>query len=142
MLKYLLDTNIVIYVIKQRPRIALDRFNREHGRPPVTLHISVLTLGEIRQGIDGLADEARRMKLLDWLETDLPAFFTGRAVRLSWARGRIPGRLCRWRNSDNGRKQDHAAACRPGSTESLMPTAFNTAKRVFSVGLPLGDSAR
>jgi len=39
-------------------------------------------------------------------------------------------------------KQDHAEACRPGSTESLMSTAFNTAKRVFSVGLPLGDNAR
>lgn len=31
-------------------------------------------------GINGLADEARRMKLLDWLETDLPAFFTGRIL--------------------------------------------------------------
>ncbi len=31
MLKYLLDTNIAIYVIKRRPLIALERFNRERG---------------------------------------------------------------------------------------------------------------
>lgn len=46
-------------------------------------------------------------------------------------------------NSKSDRlRQIHAAACRPGSTDSLIPTAFNTAKRVFSVGLPLGDNAR
>ena len=29
MLKYMLDTNIAIYVVKQRPREALEQFNRE-----------------------------------------------------------------------------------------------------------------
>jgi hypothetical protein len=51
-----------------------------HSDRQCTLHISVLTLGEIRKGIDELADEAWRMKLVDWLETDLPAFFTGRIL--------------------------------------------------------------
>ena len=35
----------------------------------------------------------------------------------------------------------HAAACCPGSTESLIPTAFSTAGMVFSAGLPLVESA-
>jgi len=36
----------------------------------------------------------------------------------------------------------YTAACSPGSTESLIPTALSTAKGVFNVGLPLGDNAR
>ena len=34
------------------------------------------------------------------------------------------------------------AALRAGSTDNRIPTAFSTARRVFSVGLPFGDSAR
>ena len=40
----------------------------------------MLTLGELRQGIDGVADAKRRMTMTDWLETDLPAFFAGRIL--------------------------------------------------------------
>ena len=39
-------------------------------------------------------------------------------------------------------KKAQAAACSPCSTESFIPTAFNTARRVFNVGLPLGDKVR
>ena len=35
----------------------------------------------------------------------------------------------------------YAAAC-SGSTDNRIPTVFNTAISVFSVGLPLGDNAR
>jgi toxin FitB len=54
-------------------------------RPPATLHISVLTLGEIRKGVQGVADEARRQVLIDWLETDLPRFFMGRILNVDGA---------------------------------------------------------
>lgn len=36
----------------------------------------------------------------------------------------------------------YAAARCSGSTDSFMPTALSTARRVFRVGLPLGDSER
>lgn len=40
-------------------------------------------------------------------------------------------------------EQARYAATRPsGSTESRMPTAFNTARIVLRVGLPFGESAR
>jgi predicted nucleic acid-binding protein len=45
-----------------------------------TLFLSVLTLGELRKGVEGVVDSDRRMALLDWLETELPAFFTGRIL--------------------------------------------------------------
>ena len=45
MLKYLLDTNIVIHVIKQRWPEVLEIFNRHHGR----MAISSITLAELIQ---------------------------------------------------------------------------------------------
>lgn len=44
------------------------------------LFLSVLTLGEIRKGLESVSDGERRLKLLDWLEIELPAFFTGRIL--------------------------------------------------------------
>ena len=48
MLKYLLDTNIVIYVIKRRPLQALDTFNQHAGR----MAISAITLAELMHGVE------------------------------------------------------------------------------------------
>jgi hypothetical protein len=62
-------------------------------RPPATLHLSVLTLGEIRKGIEGVGDEVRRQTLIDWLETDLPTFFTGRILDVNGAVADRWGRL-------------------------------------------------
>jgi len=44
------------------------------------LFLSVLTLGELRKGIEGMNDATRRRALLDWLEAELPDFFTGRIL--------------------------------------------------------------
>jgi hypothetical protein len=62
-------------------------------RPPATLHLSVLTLGEIRKGIEGVGDEVRKQSLIDWLETDLPTFFTGRILDVNGAVADRWGRL-------------------------------------------------
>lgn len=43
MLKYMLDTNIVIYVIKRRPLAVLETFNTHAGH----LSISAITLSEL-----------------------------------------------------------------------------------------------
>ena len=48
MLKYMLDTNIAIYVIKRRPIDALDTFNRHAGQ----LCISSITLAELMHGVE------------------------------------------------------------------------------------------
>lgn len=34
----------------------------------------------MRKGIEGLADTERRAALLDWIEAELPIFFTGRIL--------------------------------------------------------------
>lgn len=48
MLRYLLDTNIVIYVIKRRPLAALESFNQNAGR----MAISSITLAELMHGAE------------------------------------------------------------------------------------------
>ena len=48
MLKYLLDTNIVIHVIKQRPIEALGWFNKQLER----MAISAITLAELVHGAE------------------------------------------------------------------------------------------
>ena len=50
-------------------------------------------LGEIRKGFEGISDEARRQSLIDWLETDLPTFFTGRILPVDSAVADHWGRL-------------------------------------------------
>ena len=61
MLKYLLDTNIVIYVIKRRPRDALDRFNREQGH----MAVSSITLAELIHGAEKSRDPARNLAVVE-----------------------------------------------------------------------------
>jgi len=48
MLKYMLDTNIVIYVIKRRPMELLEIFNRHAGQ----MCISSITLAELLHGVE------------------------------------------------------------------------------------------
>jgi tRNA(fMet)-specific endonuclease VapC len=48
MLKYLLDTNIVIYVLKRRPKEVLEIFNRNASR----MAISSITLSELIFGAE------------------------------------------------------------------------------------------
>lgn len=61
MLKYLLDTNIVIYVIRQRPLAALEIFNRHHGR----MAISSITLAELVHGAEKSSDVSRNMAVVE-----------------------------------------------------------------------------
>ena len=61
MLRYLLDTNIVIYVIKQRPMQVLEVFNRQHGR----MAISSITLAELVHGAEKSSDVSRNTAVVE-----------------------------------------------------------------------------
>ena len=77
-MSYLLDTNVLSELRRKTPDArAVEWFSR---RPASTLFLSVLTLGELRKGIEGVPDAERRMALTDWLETDLSVFFAGRIL--------------------------------------------------------------
>jgi predicted nucleic acid-binding protein len=57
------------------------------------LHVSVLTLGELRKGIAKLADARRREKLEQWLEVDLAARFQGRVLPVTEQVAMVWGRI-------------------------------------------------
>jgi len=77
-LSYLLDTNVLSELRRKSPDAGVVEWFS--GRSASTLYLSVLTLGELRIGIEGVSDAKRRMALTDWLETDLPSFFSGRIL--------------------------------------------------------------
>jgi tRNA(fMet)-specific endonuclease VapC len=61
MLRYLLDTNIAIYVIKRRPASALEVFNRHAGR----MALSVVTLAELLHGAEKSAKPATNLSVIE-----------------------------------------------------------------------------
>lgn len=90
-MSYLVDTNVLSELRRRRPNAAVAHWVA--ARPPATLYLSVLTLGEIRKGIEGVADAPRRQRLLDWLQLELPAFFAGRLLPVDEAVADRWGRL-------------------------------------------------
>jgi hypothetical protein len=77
-LSYLVDTNVLSELRRRDPDANVVRWLE--GRPATTLHLSVLTLGELRKGIEALPGGARKRRLLDWLEVELAGFFAGRVL--------------------------------------------------------------
>jgi predicted nucleic acid-binding protein len=88
---YLIGTNVLSELRKRQPDAQVVRWMAE--RPATTLYLSVLTLGELRKGVEGLMQEARKRRLLDWLEVELPAYFAGRIVSVDAAVADRWGRL-------------------------------------------------
>ncbi len=61
MLKYLLDTNIVIYTIKNRPQAVRERFNRHAGQ----MAISSVTVAELVFGVERSAEPQRNLAVVE-----------------------------------------------------------------------------
>ncbi len=79
-MSYLIDTNVLSELRRRNPEPSVVEWFS--NRPARTLYLSVLTLGEIRKGVESLGDGQRRIRLLDWLETELPAFFAERVLSI------------------------------------------------------------
>lgn len=75
---YLLDTNVISELVRPRPDEKVLAWFRE--APETALHLSVLTLGEIRVGVERLADRKRRDKIRHWLDSEIPARFEDRLL--------------------------------------------------------------
>jgi predicted nucleic acid-binding protein len=80
---YLIDTNVLSELRRKAPELSVVSWFEK--RPPASLYLSVLTLGEIRKGIETLTDGKRKLVLRDWLDVDLPTFFTGRILAIDGA---------------------------------------------------------
>ena len=67
MLKYLLDTNIVIYTMKNRPQRVKRRFQKHHGQ----MGISTVTIGELVFGAEHSQQAERNLADLEALAARL-----------------------------------------------------------------------
>lgn len=94
-MNYLLDTCVISELVAKRPDPqVIEWINRTEE---TRLYLSVITIGEIRKGIEKLAQSRRRTALEEWLKDQLVVRFGGRIlsigleVMLRW--GQLTGYL-------------------------------------------------
>ena len=80
MTDYLLDTNVVSEWVRPRPDPHVVDWLATVDEDRVFL--SVITLAELRRGVQRLDRGRRRQQLADWLSEALPARFDGRLVQV------------------------------------------------------------
>jgi predicted nucleic acid-binding protein len=94
-MNYLLDTNVISELILKQPNKRVVQWLDDLD--PNRVYLSVITIGEIRKGIEKLPPSKRKEAVKEWLEADLLLRFQGRIleittdVMLIW--GELTGRL-------------------------------------------------
>lgn len=77
-MKYLLDTNVLSELFKKQPEPKVSGWLKEAEQD--SLFLSVLTLGEIRKGIEKMEQGSRKARLVQFLEKEVPAQFEERIL--------------------------------------------------------------
>ncbi len=75
---FLLDTNVISELVKPKPAALVTTWIE--ATDEALLHLSVLTLGEIRRGVAALPRSRRRAMLEAWIDSDLRSRFHGRIL--------------------------------------------------------------
>lgn len=97
---WLLDTNVLSELRKPRPEAKVLAFVA--SQPLDLLYVSVVTLAEIRFGIELVSDPARRSSLIDWLTHKVRPMFEQRALAVT------EDIMFKWRLMvEEGRKTGH-----------------------------------
>lgn len=78
---YLLDTNVISEAARLKPH--QNALSWLKSIDLTYLSLSVITLGELRKGIEKLSEGSRKQKLLHWLEIDLQQDFQGRIISIT-----------------------------------------------------------
>lgn len=90
-MSFLLDTNVVSEWVRPRPDSGVVDWLADVDEDRV--FVSVVTLAELRHGVERLADGARRRRLDAWLTDELPMRFEGRVLPIDAAIADAWGRL-------------------------------------------------
>jgi toxin FitB len=90
-MSYLLDTSAISEWVKPRPDPGIVRWLDEVDEDRT--YLSVITLGELRQGVGRLAAGRRRDRLEQWLTSELPDRFGERVLPVDAAVADAWGRL-------------------------------------------------
>jgi len=95
-LRYLIDTNVLYELAKEKPSTEVTKWLSSHADD--TLLISTITIGEIACGIEKKEAGKAKEKLADWFKTVLLEWFKGATIDLDtetmlfWGRLRASGR--------------------------------------------------
>ena len=90
-MNFLLDTNAVSEWVKQRPNPGLIRWMESADED--RLFLSVISLAELRYGVERMAAGARRSRLEQWLRDELPLRFGGRILAIDASIAEAWGRI-------------------------------------------------
>ena len=90
-MSYLLDTHVISELARPHPNALVLRWFQ--SVPDDALHLSVLSLGELRKGVETALDRKRREKLRLWLEKDVRNWFQERLIPVSASIAEEWGRL-------------------------------------------------
>jgi tRNA(fMet)-specific endonuclease VapC len=94
-MRHLLDTNVISELIAKKPNPQV--FGWVNDLEDERTYLSVITLGEIKRGIEKLPESPRKQRLQEWLSNDLLFRFRERIlsidtdVMLTW--GKLVARL-------------------------------------------------
>jgi predicted nucleic acid-binding protein len=77
-MSYLIDTNVISEIVKLKPHNAVLNWFKKI--PTEDIYLSVLTLGELRKGIEQVTETKKKGKLRIWLEHELPTLFGSRIL--------------------------------------------------------------
>lgn len=91
-MSFLIDTNIISESWKKSPNTKVIEWLR--GISPEKLYVSVLTIGEIRRGVQLLKASAKRDQLTFYLEEQLPAYFGRNILSVDLAVAERWGFIC------------------------------------------------
>lgn len=80
-MKFLLDTNVISELVARTPNPTVVAWL--DACDPNNVYLSVLTIGELRKGIEKLPDSPRKTALIAWLQDELLIRFSGRILELS-----------------------------------------------------------
>jgi predicted nucleic acid-binding protein len=88
---YLVDTNVLSELTRPKPALSVVGWFEDVADE--ALHLSVLTLGELRRGVEKLPQGKRRENLRYWLEHELSAWFGERLLPIDAGVADTWGRL-------------------------------------------------
>ena len=94
-MNYVLDTNVISELVARTPNQQV--INWIDSLDPDAVYLSVITIGELRKGIEKLPPSRRKDELTTWLDQDLLRRFAGHIVDITtdvmlvW--GELTGRL-------------------------------------------------
>jgi toxin FitB len=77
-MKYILDTNVISEAINKQPNPQVMNWLR--AMDAQELYLSVVTVGEIKKGVEKLSESHRKQAIKDWFEHELLIKFDGQIL--------------------------------------------------------------